>query len=65
MPQATKPRKVRCTCSRCNVKKMLPAASIDRSEPFLCEKCDDLFILFQNSEGRTDTSLKAFLARYK
>jgi len=54
--------KVRCTCCRCKKIKYLPAAEIDRSERFLCEGCDDKFIIFQNSRSGSAT-LDQFLVQ--
>jgi hypothetical protein len=63
-------RKVRCTCLRCGKINYLLAAGIDRSEPFLCEPCDDKYILWSESKiramgpgdaDRADDTLARFL----
>lgn len=59
-----KPKKVRCTCARCQKVHYLPAASIDRSERFLCEGCDDKFISWQNARISSATAtLDEFLLK--
>ena len=62
----TKPKKVRCTCKRCGKVNYLKAADIDRTEPYLCAKCDGLFIAWQNeglgSCNDSGRDLAAFLA---
>lgn len=37
-------KKVRCKCVRCGKINYLPAAGTDRSEDYLCEPCDDMFV---------------------
>jgi len=59
-------KKARCTCVRCGKVEYLPAAGIDRSEPFLCERCDDKFIQFIHGEwtgedAREGDALERFL----
>ena len=44
-------KKVRCTCVRCGKINYLPAAGTDRSEPFLCEPCDDKYIAWANASN--------------
>lgn len=65
--QVARPKRVKCTCKRCGGSKYLPAATTDTTEPYLCPKCDDLFIAWQNeaSEGPEEgrRTLEAFLAR--
>ncbi len=65
-----KARKVRCTCVRCKKVNYLPAAGTDLSEKFLCERCDDKFIMWQESmyreagpgnHDRVDDTLARFL----
>jgi len=60
-------KKVRCTCRRCGKAKYHEAAKVDQTEPFLCPKCDDLFMVWQNealescNEGKR--TLEHFLAQ--
>lgn len=66
-------RKVCCTCRRCKKVNYLPAAGTDISEPFLCERCDDKFIMWQESKyramgpgnhDRADDTLARFLKEH-
>lgn len=62
-------KKARSKCARCGKIKYLPAAGIDRSESYLCDQCDDMFIAFTNKdypEGgfRSDDPLARFLRMY-
>lgn len=52
---------VECICCKCKDVTHLPAATIDQTEPFLCEVCDDEFMAWQNAITDT-TTLKDFLA---
>jgi hypothetical protein len=63
-------KRVRCTCARCGKVKYFPAAGMDRSEAFLCEPCDDKYILWGESKiramgpggaDRADVTLARFL----
>ena len=54
-------KRVRCTCERCQTIEYPFAAEIDVSEPFLCERCDDKFIIWQNTPGNEQRTLSAFL----
>jgi len=46
-------KKVRCTCVRCGKINYLAAATVDTTEPYLCAKCDDAFIAWQNAAAET------------
>ena len=54
-------KKVRCTCARCGKVKYLPAAGIDLSEGFLCEPCDDKYIVWCNTNDMCLDPLAQFL----
>jgi ribosomal protein S27AE len=60
-------KKVRCTCSNCGKIKYLLAHHIDRGEEhFLCPKCDNAYIVWQNSrDGNVyvDDFLKSYAAK--
>ena len=45
-----KPKKVRCTCRRCE-KVKYEKATIDRTVPYLCPDCNDLHILWEEGGG--------------
>ena len=64
---AERPKRVRCTCAKCGAIKYHEAAAIDQTEPFLCSRCDDLFVAWQNAAQETAEedrrTLEAFLAR--
>lgn len=62
-------KKVRCTCVKCGKVKYFSASSIDRSEKFLCEPCDNKFIswknkrrqIYYNADFTVETDLACFL----
>jgi len=56
-------KKARCTCAKCGAVKYLLAAEIDRSTYFLCDACDDKFIVWWNRKEAAGLhpSLLAFI----
>lgn len=62
----TTTERVRYTCKRCGKRKMKPASD-DMTEPYLCQRCDDRFIAWQNAAAETADekrrTLEAFLAQ--